>query len=62
MKMLFGAFVGAGLAWLFDPQAGPDRRESLRKKLTGLRGGTQEVPAEGESSVEAVPASIAAST
>jgi hypothetical protein len=62
MKMLFGALVGAGLAWLLDPQSGPDRRELIRRRLAGAPSGTPEVPPVDESSGEAVPASIAAST
>jgi hypothetical protein len=32
-KLLFAMAIGAALAWLFDPDAGSRRRESLRRKL-----------------------------
>ena len=39
-KLLFAMAIGAALAWLFDPDAGSRRRESLRRKLDerGLTG------------------------
>jgi hypothetical protein len=37
-KLLFAMALGAGLAWLFDPDAGSRRRASLKRKIdkTGL--------------------------
>ena len=32
-KLLFAMAVGAALAWLFDPEAGSRRRDSLRRTL-----------------------------
>lgn len=32
-KLLFAMLIGAALAWLFDPDSGPKRREGLRTKL-----------------------------
>jgi hypothetical protein len=32
-KLLFAMAIGAALAWLFDPDSGARRRESLRRKL-----------------------------
>jgi len=39
-KLLFAMAIGAALAWLFDPDSGARRRESLRRKLDekGLTG------------------------
>ena len=39
-KLLFAMAIGAALAWLFDPDAGSRRRETLRRKLDerGLTG------------------------
>ena len=39
-KLLLAMGIGAGLAWLFDPDAGSRRREMLRQKLDekGLTG------------------------
>jgi len=41
-KLLFAMALGAALAWLFDPDAGSRRRDSLRRKLEerGLTGPT----------------------
>jgi len=33
-KLLFAMAVGASLAWAFDPDQGPRRRELVRQKLT----------------------------
>jgi hypothetical protein len=47
-KLLFAMAVGAALAWLFDPEAGSRRRDSLRRKLreSGLMGPAPEpIPA-----------------
>ena len=45
-KLLFAMAVGAGLAWLFDPASGPQRRDSVRRKLEerGLTGSSASVP------------------
>ncbi len=32
-KLLLAMAIGAALAWLFDPDAGSRRRDSLRRKL-----------------------------
>jgi len=32
-KLLIAMAIGAGLAWLFDPDNGTRRRESVRRKL-----------------------------
>jgi len=32
-KLLLAMALGAALAWLFDPEAGSKRRDSLRRKL-----------------------------
>ena len=39
-KLLFAMAIGAALAWLFDPDAGSRRRETLKRKLDekGLTG------------------------
>ena len=37
-KLLFAMAIGAGLAWMYDPEAGSRRREGLRKKLDALSG------------------------
>lgn len=34
-KLLFAMMIGAGLAWLFDPDNGSSRRETVRKKFEG---------------------------
>ena len=41
-KLLLAMALGAALAWLFDPDAGSKRRDSLRRKLDerGLIGAT----------------------
>ena len=36
-KLLLAMGIGAGLAWLFDPDAGSRRREMLRQKLDEKR-------------------------
>lgn len=60
-KLLFAMAVGAALAWLFDPDAGSRRRDSLKRKLadTGLTGPAA-VPPTGPTSVtDYAPASVA---
>ena len=39
-KLLFAMAIGAALAWLFDPDTGSRRRETVRRKLEerGLTG------------------------
>ncbi len=32
-KLLFAMAIGAALAWMFDPDAGSHRRETLKKRL-----------------------------
>ena len=32
-KLLFAMAIGAALAWMFDPDAGSRRRDSIRRKL-----------------------------
>jgi hypothetical protein len=46
-KLLLAMGIGAGLAWLFDPDAGSRRREMLRQKLDekGLTGAKPAAPA-----------------
>ena len=46
-KLLLAMGIGAGLAWLFDPDAGSRRREMLRQKLDekGLTGPKTAPPA-----------------
>jgi len=45
-KLLFVMAIGAGLAWAFDPDSGPQRRESLRRKFDEKVGGrTDATPA-----------------
>jgi hypothetical protein len=39
-KLLVAMALGAGLAWLFDPDAGSRRREGLRAKMEGSGLGT----------------------
>lgn len=41
-KLLFAMVIGAALAWLFDPDTGSRRRDTLRRKLDekGITGGT----------------------
>jgi hypothetical protein len=39
-KLLFAMAIGAALAWLFDPDSGSKRRDSLRRKLEERRGAT----------------------
>ncbi len=36
-KLLFAMAIGAGLAWLFDPESGSRRRDALRKKFDNMR-------------------------
>jgi hypothetical protein len=51
-KLLFAMAIGAALAWLFDPDAGSRRRQTLRRKLDE-RGLT------GSSTPPAVPNAVA---
>lgn len=46
-KLLIAMAIGAGLAWLFDPDNGTRRRETLRRKLDerGLTGPGAAAPA-----------------
>jgi hypothetical protein len=37
-KLLFAMAIGAALAWLFDPDSGSRRRDSMRRKLEERRG------------------------
>jgi hypothetical protein len=68
VKLICGIAIGFGLAWLFDPQSGSDRRSSLRTRLSELRrSAVPEAPAKDRSAVETtdadvVAASIAATT
>jgi len=32
-KLLFAMAIGAALAWLFDPDNGPRRRETVKRRL-----------------------------
>lgn len=32
-KLLFATAIGALLAWLFDPELGPQRRDDVRRRL-----------------------------
>ena len=45
-KLLFAMAIGAALAWLFDPDAGSRRRDTLRRKLDqrGLTGSPPVAP------------------
>jgi hypothetical protein len=46
-KLLFAMAIGAGLAWLFDPDTGSRRRDQIRRKLDerGLTGPSSPPPA-----------------
>ncbi|MGI9053244.1 MAG: hypothetical protein ACR2HQ_11450 [Ilumatobacteraceae bacterium] len=44
-KLLFAMGLGAGLAWLFDPDAGSRRRDALKSKVEGSGlGGAPKAP------------------
>ncbi len=43
-KLLFAMGLGAGLAWLFDPDAGARRRDALKSKVEGSGIGGAKAP------------------
>jgi len=62
-KLLLAMALGAALAWLFDPDAGSKRRDSLRRKLDerGLTGATTPAPMTPTGIVDDAPTLLTAS-
>jgi len=62
-KLLLAMALGAALAWLFDPDAGSKRRDSLRRKLDerGLTGATTPGPMTPTGIVDDAPTLLTAS-
>jgi hypothetical protein len=60
-KLLFAMAIGAALAWLFDPDAGSRRRDTVRRKLDerGLTGSAS--PATAPTPVTDYPTPLVAS-
>lgn len=59
-KLLFAMAIGAALAWLFDPDAGSRRRESLKRKLDdkGLTGSSTSPPPVPRTVTDFTPSSV----
>ncbi len=60
-KLLFAMAVGAALAWLFDPDAGSKRRDSLRRKLDQRGIGAAVPPMTSPALVDDAPTLLTAS-
>jgi gas vesicle protein len=53
-SLIFGAAIGAGLMYLFDPRQGPDRREVLKDRLQRGRQQAEEAADRGKHMFEDV--------